>query len=323
MKKYLILCATIFCVFFSTYKTATAEEISESTKEIQIDEGIYYISSFDNTDMVLEITNSSSYSGANVQLGTYNASSAQQFAILKKGSWYTIRNINSQCNLDAAGANPNPGANLQQCTANNHNAQSFKFYQDDNQSIYIKNKLGNYIDITDGLIAPGNNIQLFSFNNSISQKWKLTLVEETYSPLDLKNGIYAISPNDQTTLLSINNTTKIPGTKMVVSDKQKKIPSSQHYKIEKKADGWYSIQNVYSNLYLDIRLSSESPNYILEQWPGSQSHSQKFKFYQTPDNNIVIVSKYNTVVTLTDNLLQLEPFTASNNQLWDFNFLTN
>ena len=197
MKKY-ILCMLLIAFSFFPCKVIYGNEIIESESEIQIKEGFYRITYGLDSTKCIDVTDSSTDSGANIQLNTLSDSLSQVYAILQKSDgWYIIRNLNSQCNLDAAGANPDPGANLQQCVDNNNDAQAFKFYQSSDECVYIKNKLGTYIDLCNGDATPRNNIQLFSFNGSSAQKWNLVEYDgSSLQPKALENGTYIIQNHE-------------------------------------------------------------------------------------------------------------------------------
>lgn len=300
---------------FFPCKVIYGSEITEPESEIQIEDGFYYILSGNDPTKCIDVTASSKDSGANIQLNTLSDAASQVYAILQKSDgWYIIRNLNSQCNLDVAGANPDPGTNLQQCVDNCNDAQAFKFYQSSDQCVYIKNKLGTYIDLCNSDAVPGNNIQLFSFNGSSAQKWKLVEYTPTLLPTTFKDGTYIIQSSNNY-CMEIENSSKITEKKIILTKYTGK--NSQKFVIKLERDGWYSIQNKHSKLYMDLT-EHNTDSSILTQYPGHGQFSQKFQFFDTGDGKTVIFTKYGTVLNNKNSKFYLDSFTNSDEQLWTF-----
>lgn len=149
-------------------------KIVPEKSEVVIENGDYIIMSDLGNNLVLDIKNASKYSGGNVQVYTNNGSKAQNYQICRQiDGWYTITNIGSGLCLDVTGANNASGANLQQYINNKSDAQKFKFYDAGNGTVYIKSKLGTYVDVMYGMSQAGTNVQMYSFNGSNAQRWIL------------------------------------------------------------------------------------------------------------------------------------------------------
>lgn len=322
MKKNIILLTVFLLVSCIYHKNIHAADVFNEGTEINVEEGIYKISFGGSSNMVLEIADESKAPSANVQLGEDTSSPSQYFAILKEyDGWYTVKNINSQYNFDVANASPEPGANLQQWLDNKNDAQHFKFYDAGNQQVYIQSKLGTCIDLSNGEPTIGNNIQLYSFNGTIAQKWTLNPIIQTVTPLDIEDGNYVIySAKDDNLVISIDESSKIAGAD-AQADTYTGI-NSQMFTIEKDFDDWYSIKNTHSKLYLDIRNASQTTTASLQQWVGNGQNSQKFKFYDAGNGAVIIGTKYGTVMdtsndpTSSGNNIQLIMYTGADSQLW-------
>lgn len=314
MKKF-VICILILVFSFLSCKTIYATEITEPENELKLEDGFYFILSGADNTKCLDVAASSKDSGANIQLNNLSNTPSQIYTILQKpDGWYMIRNINSQCNLDVAGANPESGTNLQQCVDNGNDAQAFKFYQTSDQYVYIKNKLGTYIDLYNGDTFSGNNIQLASFNGTFTQKWQLLKYTPSLIPANLENGTYVIQSSDNS-YMSIENSAKITGKSIILT--KSKAKKSREFIITRGNDGWYSIQNKNSRLYVDLAEHNTDTS-ILRQYPGHGQYSQKFQFYDNGGGNIVIFTKYGTVLSVKDNKFQLDSFSGSDDQLWTF-----
>lgn len=299
---------------FFPCKVIYGNEIIESESEIRIKEGFYRITYGLDSTKCIDVTDSSTDSGANIQLNTLSDSLSQVYAILQKpDGWYIIRNLNSQCNLDAAGANPDPGANLQQCVDNNNDAQAFKFYQSSDECVYIKNKLGTYIDLCNSDATPRYNIQLFSFNGSSAQKWKLIEYDgSSLNPEALETGTYIIQ-NHENKCIGVENSSKITGKNITLAKYKSK--KSQEFIITQGSDGWYFLRNRNSKLYVEL-VENAADSSILQQYPGHGQFTQKFQFFNNGNGKTVILTKYGTVLSTKNNVLQLDSFHNSEEQYW-------
>ena len=143
-----------------------------------VTEGTYVFYSKLGGDMVMDVDNASTKSGANVQLWKYNGSTAQQFEVKKSGDWYIIKPVCSGLALDVQGGSKESGANVQQYTPNNTDSQKWQFYDAGNGYFYLRSKVGNKaLDVRGGKKINGTNIQVYNpGNNNDAQQWKLKKV---------------------------------------------------------------------------------------------------------------------------------------------------
>jgi hypothetical protein len=87
--------------------------------------------------------------------------------------WYTIVNIGNGNCVDTENENPASGTNLMHWECYFNNGQLFRFYDAGNGYCYIKSKLGCYIDVSNGGNTNNTNVQMYKFNGTDAQKWKL------------------------------------------------------------------------------------------------------------------------------------------------------
>ena len=303
MKKYLFssFLLLLLLLFYNTFSTSAATLSVDELEPYKPEDGIYTIACSGQTSMVLGPQYDTPEDGTNIQVCSINNSSLQHFAINEEyDGWYTIKNIQAQYNLDVANGSAEPHANLQQWVAHVHDAQRFRFFKADNQNVFIQSKLGTFIDLADEGTTEGTNIQLYSFNGASSQKWQLIPVSQKLTTIDIPTGNYSICLDSNKHLtLDIANSSKIAGSNLMLNNSTQS--KSHIYKIEQQSDGWYTIKNTYSNLYLDIKSADQTTSSTLRQWMGSGADSQKFKFYTSESNSIVIKSKYELVLTATSN----------------------
>ena len=302
MRKYLFTFIIYFSLIFFSNVSVTYASISEDNLEqFNPEDGIYTIAFAKSPNMVMGIQNNSTTNGANIQLCNADSTAAQHFAIFKDyDGWYTIRNIYSQCNLDVTNGITEPKTNLQQWAPHTLASQKFRFYKADNSAIYIQSKLGTFIDLANGNTTPGTNIHLFDFNGLFPQQWELLTVAESADSLTIADGnYYIISASNPDFTLDIDNISKTAGADLVLN--KRKHAKSQIFQIKQCSDGWYIIKNLNSNLFLNLKIDDQTPAPHLQQWPGTGLNSQKFKFYSTENDNIIIKSKFELVLAAYPN----------------------
>lgn len=175
--------------FATNQKWSLTATMPEST-EIEIKEDDYVFYSYVGNNQVIDIANGSKENSANVQSYKYNGTMAQNFHIAKcEDGWYTIRNNASKLYLDVADDSMKAEANVQQYALDESDAQKFKFYDGVNGTVYIKSKLGMFVEICNESAESKTNIWMNEFTGSSAQKW--TLKQQKRIPINewaYKNG---------------------------------------------------------------------------------------------------------------------------------------
>ena len=134
-------------------------------------DGVYYIKN-KNVNYALDVENGSLYGGANVQLYSLNRTNAQKWKITHDSKGYVMfQNVGSGMYL-TAGGNGDSANVYQQKQSTGYN-QKWVITFDNNQNLHIISALNSTIvlDIKNGNICNGSNIQLYKSNNSNAQKW--------------------------------------------------------------------------------------------------------------------------------------------------------
>lgn len=188
---FTFLCSVFFCLNALALDT------------VKIEEGTYVFASCLNTNMVMDVSDGSSKSGANIQLYKYNGSDAQMFTIKKSGSYYTITPRCSNMKVDVQGGTSASGANVWQYKSNGSDAQKWQFYNAGNGYYYIRCKIGNKaLDVAGGKTTNGTNIQMYTLNQSKAQKWKLIKVSSVQIQAKLYTTWGRIMPCEKAVLYS-------------------------------------------------------------------------------------------------------------------------
>ena len=157
---------------FNKYVTERerCDSYASQNKDRMVD-GVYYIKN-QNVGFALDVADGSLYGGANVQLYSLNRTNAQKWKITHDSKGYVMfQNVGSGMYLTAGGNGDS--ANVYQQKQSTEYNQKWVITFDNNQNLHIISALNSTIvlDIKNGNICNGSNIQLYKSNNSNAQKW--------------------------------------------------------------------------------------------------------------------------------------------------------
>lgn len=159
--------------------------------------GLYKIINL-KSGRVLDVEGGKTTKGANVQQYNFNNTLAQLWYLKKSGSSYIICSALSGLVLDIAGGKTSNGTNVQIYASNGTNAQKFnltedvmleqamatgKTFEEGVYTIYTVVTPGKVVDVKGGSVESKANIQLYSSNYSMAQKYQLEY---------MGNGLYVI-----------------------------------------------------------------------------------------------------------------------------------
>ena len=142
------------------------------TEEDLIKEGWYEIES--KLGKMMDLSNSGSDLGTNIDLYEKNNQNNQKFKIVKQSDGYVIYTMHNLA-LDVEDASMEDGANIRQWEDNGALCQRWIPEIKDGGYISFKNaNSGKYINVENGSTENGANIEQYTGNDSDSQLWKLT-----------------------------------------------------------------------------------------------------------------------------------------------------
>lgn len=144
-----------------------------------ITESTYVISNFAQSKYVVDVSNGSKNSGANVWAFQSNNTNAQKWKVKKDSVGYiTFINIGSNKALDVYNGNATNGTNIWQFNYNDSYAQKWIAKKNTDGSLTFLSALNsNYVlDISTGTVRSQQNIQLYQNNGTNAQKFKLTKI---------------------------------------------------------------------------------------------------------------------------------------------------
>lgn len=147
-----------------------------------------------NSGKVIDLDGAITKNGRNIHQYASNGTCAQKWIVQQSGSGYSIVSaIDTSFALDIRNGSVYSGSNIQLYKSNNTAAQQWTFnkyvterercdsYASQNKDrmadgvYYIKNQnVGFALDVADGSLYGGANVQLYSLNKTNAQKWKIT-----------------------------------------------------------------------------------------------------------------------------------------------------
>lgn len=147
-----------------------------------------------NSGKVIDLDGAITKNGRNIHQYASNGTRAQKWIVQQSGSGYSIVSaIDTSFALDIRNGSVYSGSNIQLYKSNNTASQQWTFnkyvterercdsYASQNKDrmadgvYYIKNQnVGFALDVADGSLYGGANVQLYSLNKTNAQKWKIT-----------------------------------------------------------------------------------------------------------------------------------------------------
>lgn len=162
-----------------------------STNKGLMPDGVYYIKN-QNKNFSLDIQNNSLYAGGNVWLYSLNKSNFQKWKISHDSQGYVLfENVGSGMYLAVSGSNV-----VQQKKSNDYNQKWIIKYDANHNLRIVPATNSNYaIDICNGSVKNGSNIQVYTANNTAAQKWVFE-----YINTNATGGLMQIMGTSQTTV---------------------------------------------------------------------------------------------------------------------------
>ena len=168
----------------------TCNVIASTNKGLMPD-GVYYIKN-QNKNFSLDVQNNSLYAGGNVWLYSLNKSNFQKWKISHDSHGYVqFENIGSGMYLAVSGSNV-----VQQKKSNDYNQKwIIKYDANHNLRIVSATNSNSAVDISNGSVKNGSNIQIYTANNTAAQKWVFE-----YINTNATGGLMQIMGTSQTTV---------------------------------------------------------------------------------------------------------------------------
>lgn len=236
-----------------------------------MDNGFYSIKSFLDINYAFNVNNN-----GNIELLKYNNSNSQQWLINKdKNGDYNIISRKNYKAMDIYGALTKNETNIGTYTYNDGLNQRFKF--DKVNTIGIKSLENGYyfissglnskkvLDINNGVIEDKRNVEIYSLNYGINQKWYIEYLNNGYYKiLANKNSSYALQADGLNTNIGIYNGL-----------------DSQQWAIKKNSTGYYIVSKTGN--YLDLYYGNTADTTNIQVYSFNGDKNQIFNFRKTAD----------------------------------------
>ena len=170
---------------FDKYVKPTVEtarqKMDKMAKEYNanITESTYVISNYTQPKYVLDVSNGSKNSGANIWVFQSNNTNAQKWKVKKDSVGYiTFINIGSNKALDVYNGSAKDETNIWQFNYNDSYAQKWIAKKNTDGSLTFLSALNSkyVLDVSTGAVRNTQNIQLYQSNGTNAQKFKLTKI---------------------------------------------------------------------------------------------------------------------------------------------------
>lgn len=301
--------------------------------------GMYTIMSAINNNYVFDVYNGYFSNYSKIQLYATNNTAAQMWNIKENSDGtYTFYSLNNYV-LEVKDGIINNHNTIQLFASNGTAAQKFYLERSFEKTKAIPNGLytissklneNKNVEIKGGSIYNGNNIQLYSNNETDAQKWYIEY---------LNNGYYSIkSYLNPTYVFDVHGGKNVNNTNVQLFSSNG--TKAQQWIIRDTGNGYYNIIAANSNLFLDVQNCSvvDGANIQLYTYNNS-SNAQQFKiknviekgkktiatgyyFIQSKINIGKVIEPVNGNIILNNNV-QIYDFNYSHAQKWYIKYLNN
>lgn len=245
-----------------------------------------------NSGKVIDLDGAITKNGRNIHQYASNGTRAQKWIVQQSGSGYSIVSaIDTSFALDIRNGTVYSGSNIQLYKSNNTAAQQWTFnkyvterercdsYAIQNKDrmadgvYYIKNQnVGFALDVADGSLYGGANVQLYSLNKTNAQKWKITHDSTGYvSFQNVGSGMYLTAADS-------GRTANVYQQKQTNDYNQKWIvmfDNNQHLRI---------VSALNSTMVLDVKDGKIRRCSNIQLYTSNNSNAQKWVFESVNTN---------------------------------------
>lgn len=268
-------------------------DYGRGSKTITLSDGWYTIQPMHDTSRSIDALGNVVNNGNNIHMWTsIDYALQQKFYLQNRGNGYFSLRSAYGAKLYVTAEGSNNGANLYTSPWNNSDSQLFRLVDAGKNSYHIFAKVGSNLnfDCTGGFKNNGNNVQLWTSENSDWHKWQFT---KTTSPNDvtLPNGWYRIQPMHDLDR-SIDALGDAIGNGNNIHMWVNADIAQQKFYLENRGNGYFSLKSAYGDLmYVTANGNNNGANLYTSKWNGSDS--QLFKVSDAGNNSYHIFAKVN------------------------------
>lgn len=268
----------------NVHQWGTSDESTHDIwKLVSAGDGYYYIVSAvgDGGTYVLDIAGKKSDNGTNVDIYKSNSGTNQQFMFIKNsdGSYKILTRISDgKSAVEVANADKSSGANIQQWELNDASCQNWILEPVSNPGCTMNTSFvyefknvnsGMVMDIANGKMENGTNVQQWTSNGYDCQKWTLQAFTGG------GNYYYIRSSANPTYVLRADSSEN--GGNLAIAEYSTK-DSAMLFKFVKNLDGTYSILTRASkdSCFVETAGASKESGANVQQWENTESPCQKW-----------------------------------------------
>lgn len=229
-----------------------------------------------HSSLCLDVTNSGTGNGVQLQQYTCNGTAAQQFDVTYVGgSRYEVRNVNSGRCVDLYSAWSFNGVDVQQYDCNQTNAQRWAIngFGDGTVQFASALDLNQVWDVSDVSTAPGADVHIWSNGGAGNQRWWMEPVN--YAP-NIADGTYSLKAVHSGKCLDVPNSSTAAGTQ--IQQYTCNNSTAQRFQVVHLGNGYYRIVNVNSGLALHVASFLTGNNAAIQQHEAHGGDNQLFTF---------------------------------------------
>ena len=244
-----------------------------------LESGYYTFSSALGSSLMLTVANHSWANEGNAYLEESDSSAWQVFYLENLGGgYYSIESSVTGLKLEASDTSLSNGVNVRQNAADGRNTQkwyiSTSMFNDGYMTV-VSAQNSNYVfDVAGAGTASGTNVQLYSYNYTSAQSWKLTEVPEPSVTVD--QGLYTLaSANDTGKLMTVAGNSDANGANIELrSDSNSNY---QKFYILPLGNGYYSIVCCQNGKSLDVTGNGTADFTNIQQYSWNTTDAQKWQ----------------------------------------------
>ncbi len=267
------------------------------TSNVWIPNGTYRVhSGSQNGREYLDIAGGGTNNGSNVALWQKTGDLVQDWYFYRESNGlYSIKSVKSGRFLDVAGANPNPGANVAIWQGTGACAQHWALQQNGDGYRIVSSCGGMSLDVVDGNINNGTNVRMWYGNDAPAQRWYLEAVDS-----NIASGTYKLSlgVRNSNKYIDVAGGSRNNGANIAVWENTNS--DAQYWRVERLANGLYSLQNTRSGKYLDVTGASPYSGANIAIWQSTGACAQKWAIVNSGDGYSLISSCGGMALDVTD-----------------------
>lgn len=262
--------------------------IEEITGTQTLEDGLYKISSFVDSNMALSVKGVAAQNSKIILENTSNSPKQMWRVKYLNNGYYSITSYaNEGMNIDVQGGSPDSSTDIQLYQNNGTNAQKWIIKEENGYYNIISALDYMYTDIKNGDIKNGTGLQIFQNNGTNAQKFTFTKIEEP----KIENGYYTInSALDNNKVIDTNSMVGVNSIQTILNTNNNLV--SQKWYIEYLENGYYSIKTaIDQNYVLDVFNGNTTDKTKVQIYSSNNSDAQKWYIKDSGDGYYYIIAK--------------------------------